>query len=139
MDQTIEDVRNNLENEFPTLTKNVNGESIILTEDERKRVLDEWAVNIFSEQNSIEAKINNGFFVESEGFTLGLLERDRLMLSQMLALVKEALDLGLITNETPQIISDKFGQKHELTTLRFRQIMVQYGIYYKSLWDQLTN
>jgi hypothetical protein len=139
MDQTIEDVRNNLENEFPTLTKKVNGESIVLTEDERKRVLDEWAVNIFSEQNSIETKINNGFFVESEGFTLGLLEGDRLMLSQMLALVKEALDLGLITNETSQTISDKFGQKHEITTLRFRQIMVQYGMYYKGLWDQLTN
>lgn len=76
------------------------------------------------------------FLVQPEGFFLGLEDNDRAAFSQMLSLVKEALDLGLITNETPQIIADKNGQKHQISTLRFRQIMVQYGFYYKSLWDQ---
>lgn len=82
--------------------------------------------------------INQGFLVNPENFTLNLHDEDRNIFTQMLSLVKEALDLGLITNETPQTIADKNGQKHEISTLRFREIMVQYGFYYKSLWDQMT-
>lgn len=88
--------------------------------------------------NQREQLIDNGFLIQPEGFVLGLHESDRSAFAQMLSLVKEALDLGLITNETPQIIADKNGQKHQISTLRFRQIMVQYGFYYKSLWDQST-
>lgn len=83
--------------------------------------------------------ISNGFLVQPEGFVLGLTENDRAAFSQMLSLVKEALDLGLITSETPQIISDKNGQKHQLATLRFRQVMVAYGFYFKGLWDGLDS
>lgn len=85
-----------------------------------------------------ETLIESGLKIEPEGFILALKDEDRAAFSQMLSLVKEALDLGLITNETPQIIADKNGQKHQISTLRFRQIMVQYGLYYKSLWDQST-
>jgi hypothetical protein len=84
-------------------------------------------------------KVAEGFLVEPENFTIGLDENDRAAFSQMLSLVKEALDLGLITNETPQTISDKSGQKHQLATLRFRQVMVAYGFYFKGLWDELDS
>lgn len=82
--------------------------------------------------------VRDGFLVLPENFVLSLQEADRSLFTQMLSLVKEALDLGLITNDTPQTIADKDGQKHEISTLRFRQIMVQYGFYYKNLWDQMT-
>lgn len=79
--------------------------------------------------------IASGFLVQPEGFTLRLEDTDRAAFAQMLALVKEALELGLITSETPQLIADYTGTRHEVTTLRFRQIMVAYGLHYKSLWD----
>lgn len=82
--------------------------------------------------------ISAGFTVQPEGFTLRLEDADRAAFAQMLALVKEALELGMITSETPQLIADHAGTRHEVTTLRFRQIMVAYGLHYKSLWDDLT-
>lgn len=97
--------------------------------------LPEREVNI----NKFQSHVSQGFLVEPENFTIGLDENDRAAFSQMLSLVKEALDLSLITNETPQTISDKSGQKHQLTTLRFRQVMVAYGFYFKGLWDELNS
>lgn len=87
---------------------------------------------------AIRDQINAGYTVDPEGFILGLSDADRGAFTQMLALIKEALDLGLISNDTMQTIADKSGQKHQITTLRFRQIMVAYGFYYKTLWDQMT-
>lgn len=87
---------------------------------------------------AIHDQISAGYTVEPEGFILGLSDADRNAFAQMLALTKEALDLSLITNDTPQTIVDKGGQKHQITILRFRQIMVAYGFYYKTLWDQLS-
>ena len=89
------------------------------------------------QRQAIYDQIDAGYLVEPEGFTLGLTESDRNAFTQMLTLTKEALDLGLITNDTPQTIADKNSVKHSITTLRFRQIMVAYGLYYKMLWDQL--
>jgi len=87
-------------------------------------------------QQALFVKVQDGYKTE-EGFILSLGDNDRALLSQMLLLVKEALDLGLISNDTPQIIVDKDGNEQTLTALRFRQIMVGYGMYYKSLWDQM--
>lgn len=78
------------------------------------------------------------FDVQPENIKLGLNESDRVAFTQMLVLVKEALDLNLIDNNTIQTIADIDGVKHSVTTLRFRQIMVEYGFYYKNLWDQLN-
>ena len=89
--------------------------------------------------NKFQGYISQGFLVSPENFVLGLDENDRAAFSQMLSLIKEALDLGLITNESVQTISDKNGQKHQLLTLRFRQVMVAYGFYFKGLWDELNS
>ena len=86
----------------------------------------------------ITDQIDAGYDVQPEDFVLGLSEYDRTAFTQMLLLVREALDLGLISNSDSQTISDKTGEKHSLTTERFRQIMVSYGLFYKGLWDQLS-
>lgn len=104
-------------------------------------------VDAQSEEQKLRAEANisfldktiSGFLVEPENIVLGLRETDRMVFSQMLTLVKEALDLGLITNNTLQTISDINGQKIQLTTLRFRQVMVAYGFYFKGLWDKLNS
>jgi hypothetical protein len=84
------------------------------------------------------AAVAAGFPVPGMDFSLRLGDADRIAFNQMLALVREALDLGMIDNNTPQTIADTHGQTHVVTTLQFRQIMVGYGSYYKSLWDQLV-
>lgn len=89
-------------------------------------------------QQSFQNAISQGFLVQPENFVLALADGDRSAFSQMLALVKEALDLNLIDNNTIQTIADINGVKHSVTTLRFRQIMVEYGFYYKNLWDQYS-
>lgn len=87
----------------------------------------------------IADQINAGYDVQPEDFILGLSDNDRNSFSQMFGLVKEAIEMGFISNDTPQMIADKNGQKHQITTNRFRQIMVQYGFYFKTLWDQLDS
>jgi hypothetical protein len=87
----------------------------------------------------VESKIEEGFLVEPENFRLNLRDSDRAIFAQMLALVKEALDLNFINDDTLHTITDKEGIKREVTTLRFRQIMVAYGFYYKGLWDMLVS
>ena len=83
--------------------------------------------------------LEQGFLVQPENFKLKLGDEDRAAFSQMLSLVKEALDLGIIDNSAPQKIKDFNNQLVTVSTLRFRQIMVAYGFYYKTLWDQLNN
>lgn len=87
---------------------------------------------------AFEAGIAAGYLVDPEGFTLALGAEDRAQFAQLLALVREALDLGLITSTTPQSIKAKDGVLHEVTTDRLRQILVGYGFHYKTLWDALN-
>ena len=134
--KTREEIFNELNSTKPILTKNKNGEEVICTENERIDILNQWADNYIKNLSSFAKLIGDGYNVQPENITLGLSENDRNSFSQMLSLVKEALDLGLITNDSPQIISDINGEKHQISTLRFRQIMVQYSFYYKNLWDQ---
>lgn len=99
--------------------------------------LTKYKNNIINQQ-IVNQKINDGYLVEPENFTLALADNDRSLFTQMISLIGEALDLGLITNDTNQIITDINNQEVTLSTLRFRQIMVGYGMYYKSLWDQMA-
>lgn len=112
------------------------------TDHDARTVTRSWSVVAIPEseikQRTLAEIVAQGYLVEPENITLGLSDGDRSLFTQMLALVKEALDLGLIDNDTVQTISDQSGTKHTLTTLRFRQIMVAYGMYYKGLWDQYS-
>jgi hypothetical protein len=86
-----------------------------------------------------EAGIAAGYLVDPEGFTIAIEPEDRAQFAQLLALVREALDLGLITGTTPQSIKAKDGTLHSLTTDRLRQVLVGYGSHYKTLWDNLNS
>ena len=81
--------------------------------------------------------VNMGFLVSPENFYLGLQDEDRNAFTQMMVLLREALEMGLITPQTPQSIKDKDGNVHTITTERFQQIIISYGFYYKTLWEQL--
>lgn len=92
------------------------------------------AINIFAGlQNGLG---ENLFEVLPEGFFLSTDDVSKNAFSQMITLIQEAMSLGFIDNNTPQTITDNQSRKQTLTTLRFRQIMVGYGMYCKSLWDQ---
>lgn len=96
------------------------------------------AANLLAkQQKNIQNAIISGYNVLPENFILGLGDNDRNLFTQMISLIREALDLGIISNETPQTITDIDNKEITLSTLRFRQIMVGYGVYYKSLWDQM--
>jgi len=112
--------------------------SVVELSDEEKNTINQQKILELKSQ-TFETLRNNGFLVSPENFYLALNDNDRNSFTQMLSLVKEALDLGLITNDTPQIISDKDGNLHTLTTLRFRQIMVEYGFYYKTIWNNFMS
>lgn len=100
-------------------------------------VLEYWKITSLNAGEVFDKKIKSGYLVEPENFTLKLEDADRALFAQMLALVKEGIELGFIDNNTPQTISDKDGERHIVTTLRFRQIMFAYGFYYKTWWDTL--
>ena len=93
------------------------------------------AINIFSGLQNGSA--DNLFKVVPENFSLSTDSVSRNAFTQMTTLIQEGLSLNLIDNNTMQTITDSQNKVHTLTTLRFRQIMVGYGMYYKSLWDQM--
>jgi len=118
--------------------------SVIELSNAEKQAIEDMQNNMLLLQQKSDAKraitdqINNGYSVQPEDFILGLSETDRTAFTQLLLLVREAIDLGLITNADSQVISDKSGVSHSITVGRFRQIMVAYGVFYKGLWDQLN-
>lgn len=87
--------------------------------------------------DQFRASVAAGFVVQPEGITLALGDRDRGQFTQMLALIDQGLGLGQLTDTSPQKIADVNDVLHDVTTLRFRQIMLAYGAHYKGLWDAL--
>lgn len=84
---------------------------------------------------AVEA-LNAGFLVEPEGFRLKLGTEDVNMFANMLTLINELEKNGLANDDTPQQIMDKDGNSQIVTVARFRQIIVEYGIYFQTLWVQ---
>ena len=83
-----------------------------------------------------EQKIAEGYPVPNTSYRLGLKDSDRAQFSSMLTLVRELLDGGHITDETPQSIKDQNDNIITLTTEEFRSLMIGYGIYYKTIWNE---
>ncbi len=93
--------------------------------------------SIKSSQQNYEEALAAGFEVVPEGFSLALKKEDRDAFTSMLMLVNTAMNIGFINNLTPQTIADINGNIKTISTERFIQIMVSYGFYYKTLWDNL--
>lgn len=56
--------------------------------------------------------------------------------TSLVALIREGLDFGALTNESKQEIRDIHGGTHSLTVLRIRALMLRYGLHCKALFDR---
>lgn len=86
----------------------------------------------------ITDQINAGYDVQPEDFIIGFGEADRTAFTQMTVLIREAITFHLITLETPQVIKDINGVSHTLTTERYLNMIIAYGLRYKELWNNLA-
>lgn len=83
-----------------------------------------------------EQKVSDGFPIPNTPYALALHDGDRAQFSSMLMLIRELLDAGYITGQTSQSIKDKDDNIVNMTTDEFRQLMIGYGIYYKTIWNE---
>ena len=83
-----------------------------------------------------EQKVEAGYPIPNTSYALALKEEDRAQFTGMLILIRELLDAGYITGDTTQSIKDKNDNIIEMTTTEFRSLMIGYGIYYKTIWNQ---
>lgn len=100
-------------------------------------VYESWELIPLSSGEVYSEKISEGFLVEPEGFTLRLEKEDRDAFTSMVVLIQLGLSLGLINNEDIQTIKDSNEGIQSITTARFIEIMLHYGSYYKSLWNNI--
>lgn len=57
---TLQEWKTQFENDYPTLTKMVDGESITLTPEEYEKTINEWAQNSYNRQQENDVKENGG-------------------------------------------------------------------------------
>jgi hypothetical protein len=57
--------------------------------------------------------------------------------TSLVALIREGLDFGALTNDSKQEIRDVHGVTHSLSVLRIRALMLRYGLHCKALFDQV--
>lgn len=99
------------------------------------RVERQWTLRSLTARELAANAEAAGYTVQPEGWVLPLGKSDRNSFTQMLLLVTLSKQAGAITDETPQKITDKYGQPHVLSTARYIEVMLSYGAYYKALWD----
>lgn len=84
-------------------------------------------------QQEYDTLISAGF--EYNRITLSLTDHDRNQFTQLLALLKEGIELGQLSDTTIIKISDINGQVHDISVIDFRKAMFAYGMHIKTLWD----
>lgn len=82
-----------------------------------------------------EQKVLEGYNVNPEGFTLALDAKSIADFTGLMTLLNEALDMGIIAENSPISIRDINGTPRFNTVARTKQILVGYGLYYKQLFD----
>jgi hypothetical protein len=65
---TLQEWKTQFENDHPTLTKMVDGESVTLTPEEYEKTINEWAQNSYNQQQENNVKENGGASVEYAEF-----------------------------------------------------------------------
>lgn len=80
--------------------------------------------------DSFYTALQEGYFVEPEGFTLALQESDQNAFTRLLTL----LSIANADNELETSIADKDGVLHTVTYGRLKEILTGYGVYYQQLW-----
>ena len=85
-----------------------------------------------------EQKVREGYAIPDTPYVLAMEDADRAQFSAMLTLIITMSDAGYINDDTPQSIKDKNDNIITLTTGQFKSIMIGYGIYYKTIWNNCT-
>lgn len=83
-------------------------------------------------EEQFQKTISQGYTVEPEGFVLALEEKDQNAFTRLLTL----LTVAGVSDSAPTQISDKDGRLWSVTVGRLKQILVQYGLYYQTIWAQ---
>jgi hypothetical protein len=97
---------------------------------------DEPVVDPVSSIETYEERVAAGYPIPNTPYFLAMQDSDRAQFSGMLVLIRELLDAGYITNDTTQSIKTSDNTIMEITTAEFRQLMIGYGIYYKTVWNE---
>lgn len=102
-------------------------------------VTESWTIVPLSESEikriDFANKIASGYAVPNTDIVLALNENDINAFSTLLTLIKEAIELGQLTENDVTTISDINGNLHEVTVSQLRLILLGYGFYYKTIWD----
>ena len=80
-------------------------------------------------------KVKIGYNIPATPYYLGLDMSDRVQFSGMLSLLNEALQFGYVTTASMTMIRDKNYNDIPMSVIGFKQLMLGYGMYYKSIWD----
>ncbi len=80
--------------------------------------------------------ISAGYTVPNTTCSLALYEEDRAIFSTMLTLVNESLALGQMTTESQVSIKCLDDSILYMSAIEYKTLMMRYGFYYKTLWDQ---
>lgn len=80
------------------------------------------------------AKTVNGFLVQPENFILGLTEKDITLLTSFMTLIQEGVYLNKYTENSTEIIYDIDGVAHQIAIPRLREILYDYGSYFKTMY-----
>jgi hypothetical protein len=89
-----------------------------------------------SNHDIFREKVEIGYNIPNTPYFLGLEDVDRAQFSSMLNLLREAQELGYITTESIQYIRDKNNNDIPMTVGNFKALMVGYGMYFKTIWDE---
>jgi len=99
----------------------------------QNRYVISWGKEIITDPQALyKIKVNQGYLVEPENFRLAVGESDQNAFVRMLTLLNltQAPD-SYLTN-----ISDITGTVRSVELGRFKQIMVEYGLYCQQLWSE---
>lgn len=81
------------------------------------------------------AAIKAGITPQGSEITLAAAETDQNAFTRQATLLREAQEMGLVTDSTEQVIVDAAGTSHTLTIAQLRVLLIGYGMALKGLFD----
>ncbi len=85
---------------------------------------------------SYESALNDGWTDDVTGVKLKTTKHAQEMFTGLVTMLQEGISLGLITNDTEQVIWNYDNEPVTLTVLQIRQILFRYGMHCKSFFDE---
>jgi hypothetical protein len=82
-----------------------------------------------------QTAIESGYLDETTGVKLKTTKHAQEMFTALVTMLQEGISLGLITNDTLQVIWDFNNEPVTLTVLQIRQLLFRYGMHCKTFFD----